>query len=333
MTAMSPIRSDSHVQRLWVATRRFRPVLVLDVFMFAFFSLTSKYFLTSANLTNLLTDISITWLIALGMTFVILAGGFDLSAGAVATVTSIALATLLVNGVPGWLAILLTILAGIVLGGVLNGLLVGRLKLSVFVVTLASMTALTGVAVLWTGSSTLPVTDDAVRFIVATRLGGIPVVVWLMLLSFVAFVIVQDRTQFGRNIYAVGGSRKAAELSGIRTDRVLFLVYAVLGGMAAIGGVIAAGRIGGAAPQVDHAIALQAIAAVLIGGASLSGGAGSVWGTFFGMLFVGLLQNGLSLMGVDVAWQQVITGVILVAAVLADQLRGPRFRKRPRSST
>ena len=306
--------------RVWAATARFRPVLLLDVVLVAIFASTTTGFLTKSNIDNLLTSVSIIWLIAMGMTFVLLSGGFDLSAGAVATVSGIALAKMLSGGVPAWAAIALTVIVGAAIGGLVNGLLVGRLRVSVFVVTLATMTALTGLATIWTDTQTEPVTDNTVLSLVTDRIAGQPVIVWVMLFSFLLVLFLQQRTQFGRNVFAVGGNEKAAALSGIRTGRVLIAVYAVVGAAAAIGGIIADGRIGGAAPQVDNTLPLQAIAAVLIGGTSLLGGVGGVGGTFFGMLFVGILSNGLSLAGVQTAWQQVITGVILVVAVLGDRL-------------
>ena len=308
------------VARLWASTVRFRPVLLLDIVLVLVFASTTSGFLSGNNLDNLLTSVSIIWLIAMGMTLVLLSGGFDLSAGAVATVSGIALAKMLSAGLPGAAAIPLTMLIGALVGGGVNGVLVGRLRLSVFVVTLASMTALTGLATIWTRTQTLPITDGAVLSLVTKRAAGQPIVVWVMLLSFLIVLFLQQRTQFGRNIFAVGGSEKAAALSGIRTGRILVAVYAVVGAAAAVGGIIADGRIAGAAPQVDNTLPLQAIAAVLIGGTSLVGGIGGVGGTFFGMLFVGILANGLSLAGVQTAWQQVLTGLILVVAVLGDRL-------------
>ena len=335
-TSTTPPRTEaapaSVLHRLWTATSRFRPVLLLDVVLIVIFASTTTGFLTKNNIDNLLTSVSVVWLIAMGMTLVLLSGGFDLSAGAVATVSGIALAKMLSAGLPGAVAIPLTVVVGAAIGGAVNGVLVGRLRLSVFVVTLATMTALTGLSTIWTDTQTLSVNDSAVLSLVVKRIAGQPVTVWLMLLSFLVVLAVQQRTQFGRNVFAVGGNEKAAALSGIRTGRVLIAVYALVGAAAAIGGVIADGRIAGAAPQVDNTLPLQAIAAVLIGGTSLVGGVGGVGGTFFGMLFVGILANGLSLAGVQTAWQQVLTGVILVVAVLGDRLDFLGWVRRRRQS-
>jgi ribose transport system permease protein len=235
---------------------------------------------------------------------------------------------------PAWLTLLVVLAAGGLMGGLLNGVLVARLKLSVFVVTLASMTALTGVIQLWTGSSSTFLVDPFFIGLGTGQFLGLAIPIWIMVLALALAFYVERFTYFGRDIYAVGGNIVAAELSGIRTERTLIAVYAVAGAAAALGGVIGAGRIGAATAQVDGFLALQAIAGVLLGGTLLTGGAGSVIGTALGVLFIGGLSNYLSITGVPQAWQQVMTGAVLVLAVASDRLRGraPRrsAEKRPR---
>jgi ribose transport system permease protein len=154
-----------------------------------------------------------------------------------------------------------------------------------------------------------------------------------MAATFLVFLYVQTRTYFGRDIYAVGGGMIAARLSGIRTSRTLVMVWAVAGAVAALAGIIAVGRIGAAAPVPDDTLPLNAIAAILLGGSALTGGVGGVGGTALGVLFIGVLQNGLSLSGIPTYWQQIVTGIILVIAVLGDRLQGSRLRisRRPGS--
>jgi ribose/xylose/arabinose/galactoside ABC-type transport system permease subunit len=226
--------------------------------------------------------------------------------------------------VPGWLAVILTVILGAVVGGVLNGIFVGIFRLSVFVVTLASMTVLTGIVLVWTKSASIYVNDPIAGHLAVSRLGGIQTPIFIMAVVFLIFLFVQKRTYFGRDIYATGGSYTAARLSGIRTERTLIAVYAVAGACAGLGGVIAVGRVGAATPSVDNGLALQAVAAVLIGGTLLTGGAGSVVGTAFGCLFIGILQNGLNLAGVGSDWQYVVTGVILLMSVLAGGIQASR---------
>jgi ribose/xylose/arabinose/galactoside ABC-type transport system permease subunit len=319
----------SRLASAFAATRHFRPVLLLVVLLFAYFALTQgDVFLTSQNIQNLLTGVSILWVVSMGMTFVMITGGVDLSVAALSVLVGIFMAKILATGVPGGIAVLLTVLAGAVVGGAVNGMLIGKLKLSFFVVTLASMTVYTGVVNLWSDTRSFYVTAPLVVKIGVEKIAGIPTPIWIMAATFLIALWVQTRTYFGRDVYAVGGSMPAARLSGIRTSRTVVCVYAVSGACAALGGVIAIGRIGAATPQVDNTLALQAAAAVLLGGTSLFGGAGGVGGTALGVLFIGVLQNGLSIAGIASSWQQVVTGVILVAAILGDRISVGRVRRK-----
>jgi ribose transport system permease protein len=322
----------SVIAGVWGMTRTFRPVLLLVVVMFLAFAVFLPDFLMARNLTNLLTSIAVVWVVAMGMTFVTLVGGFDLSVGAVAALSAVALGKMLTAGIPAWIAVIVCVIGGTALGGLINGMLIGRLGLSFFVVTLATMTAYTGIVNLWSETQTVNVTDPVIRWIGVAFTLGLPTPVWIMIVIFIVALVVQSRTFFGRDMYAVGGSVTAARLSGIRSTRTIVAVYAIVGGCAALAGIIAAGRIGAASPQVNAELPLQAAAAVLLGGTALVGGSGGVGGTALGVLFIGILQNGLSLAGVQSFWQQVVTGVILVAAVLGDQVLGRRRRARMRRS-
>jgi ribose transport system permease protein len=310
---------SSIIGRAWAATAQFRLVLLLVVGMFIVFSVTQPAFSTSTNVQNLVANSALLWIVAMGMTFVLLSGGFDLSVGATATLVGILMAKLLELGVPGPLVVVLCVLAGAVVGGLFNGVAVGKIGLSVFVVTLATMTSLTGVVSLWSGSNSFLVTDPVARWLATERLLGLPMPIWIMAAVFLVAVYVQNRTYFGRDIYAIGGSPIAARLSGIHVPRTLILVYALAGACAALAGTIGVGRVGAAVPTVDGTLALQAIAAVLLGGTALTGGHGGVGGTALGVLFIAVLQNGLSLAGVASDWQNVVTGVILIIAVAGDR--------------
>lgn len=316
-----PSRAAGIAAATWHATRHFRPVLLLLIVLLIVLSLSVDAFATTSNLENLATSVSILWLIALGATFVQLSGGIDLSSGAVAALAGIALSKLLSTSMPDGIAIVLVVAFGAVVGALVNGLPIGFLSLNVFVVTLASMTALTGVVSLWSGTNSTFISSNAVNWLAVKEQAGLPTPIWLMALSLCLFLFVQARTYFGRDIYAVGGSMTAATLSGIRAPRTLIAVYAVAGAMAALAGVVAVGRIGAAAPQPDNTLPLNAIAAILLGGTALTGGIGGVGGTALGVLFIGTLQNGLSLSGAPTYWQQIVTGLILVTAVLANRLR------------
>ena len=331
-----PARTDpSPVRAVWNRTRSFRPVLVLLIGLIVVLSLREPSFFTLVNLQDIATSVSVLWIVALGATFVQLSGGIDLSSGAVAALAGICLAKLVGTGLPGVLVIVIVIALGAAVGAVVNGIPVGILRLNVFVVTLASMTAITGVVSLWSGTQSTYVTSPAVGWLAISNILGTPMPIWIMAALFLLFLYVQTRTYFGRDIYAVGGSITAARLSGIRTSRTLVIVWAIEGAMAALAGIIAVGRIGAAAPQPDNTLPLNAIAAILLGGSALTGGIGGVGGTVLGVLFIGVLQNGLSLSGVPTNWQQVVTGIILVAAVLGDRMQNSRvrIRLRPASQT
>jgi ribose/xylose/arabinose/galactoside ABC-type transport system permease subunit len=317
----------------WRGTRLFRPILVLTILLFIILAATQSDFLTTQNVQNLMTGDSALWIISLGMTFVLITAGADLSVSAISALTGIFLAKIISGGVPGWPAVLLTLVFGSVLGAVINGGLIGRFRLSFFVVTLASMTALTGVVNLWSGTQSFAVNSPVALQIGVNNVLGLPAPIWIMIVTFVVSLWLQRWTYFGRDVYAVGGSIRAARLSGIRTTRTLLITYGISAFCATIAGIITVGRIGVAAPNVDANLPLQAIAAVLLGGTSLTGGSGGVGGTILGVVFLGMLQNGLSIAGVPSFWQQVVTGVILILAVLGDHLGliGDRLRRRSRA--
>jgi ribose transport system permease protein len=326
-----PARTDPPLVRaVWNGTRPFRPVLVLLAGLVVVLSLLEPSFFTLVDLQDVATSVSVLWIVALGATFVQLSGGIDLSCGAVAALAGICLAKLVGTGLPGALVIVIVIAFGAAVGAVVNGIPVGIFRLNVFVVTLASMTAITGIVSLWSGTQSTYVTSPAVDWLAINDFLGMPMPIWIMAVAFLLFLYIQRRTYFGRDIYAVGGSITAARLSGIRTSRTLVIVWAVEGAMAALAGIIAVGRIGAAAPQPDNTLPLNAIAAILLGGTALAGGAGGVGGTVLGVLFIGVLQNGLSLSGIPTYWQQIVTGIILVAAVLGDRIQNSRVRIRSR---
>ncbi len=304
------------------ASQRFFVVLVLLVALFVLFSLTQERFFTSANIEALLTGASILWVVSIGLTFVMVIGGFDLSLGSMLALAGVAFAAFYNDiGVPALPAILLTLALGALLGGVVNGMLIGRLGLSFLVVTLGTLILFRGVVNLWSDTKTDQVLSSLLDGLAFDKLVGLPVPVWIMLATFLVALHVQRSTYFGRDIYAVGGGQDAARLSGIRVGRTIIAVYAIAGMLAAFGGVLQVARIGAASPLVGDAIIFDAAAAVMLGGTSFAGGIGGVGGTAIGVLFFAVLQNGLSVSGVESFWQQIITGAILIAAVALDRMQ------------
>lgn len=227
---------------------------------------------------------------------------------------------------------MLTLLIGALIGGGVNGVLIGRFGLSFFVVTLGTLSLYRGIVNIWSNTQTVYITSPLVDGIGFGKFLGLPTPVWIMIAVFAVAFVVLRWTFFGRDVYAVGGNSDAARLSGISVPRTLIAVYAIAGMCAALGGVIQAGRLGAASPLVGESIPLDAAAAVLLGGTSFLGGVGGVTGTAVGVLFIGTLQNGLSIAGVSSFWQQVVTGAILIVAVGIDRMqqspRGMRFGRR-----
>jgi ribose transport system permease protein len=333
--ATAPSTSDpavrarpSRARGWWAASRRSRPVLIVDVVLVAVFAVSQPVFLHWDNLVNLAVGAAVLAIIAIGQTFVLLSGAADLSVAAIATLSGYFLGRTLELGLPDGLAVVLAVVFATALGGLVNGFLVGTLRLSFLVVTLASMTAFTGAVNLWSDTQSIFVTSDLVARLTRNELLGLPAPVWITALVIGVAVYVQNFTMYGRDVYAVGGNATAARLSGIRVERVALGVFAWAGFCSGVAGVVVVGQIGVASPSVDVNLPLMAIAAVLLGGASLAGGAGGVGGTMLGVVFIAVLQNGLSLAGIPSFWQQVLTGAILVVAVMGDSASARQWLRR-----
>jgi len=304
-----------------VAGQRFFAVLVLFVALFVVFTLTQERFATSANIKALLTSAAILWVVAIGLTFVMLAGGFDLSVGSMLALTSIGLGAFVNDwGLPAVVAVLAALALGVALGA-FNGILVGKLGLSFLVVTLGTLILYRGFVNSWSDTRTEQVLSSFLDSLAFDSFLGLPYPVWLMAGTFLVALYVQRSTYFGRDVYAVGGNADAARLSGIKVGRTIIAVYAISGLLAGIGGVLQTARIGAASPQVGEAVLFDAAAAVLLGGTSFAGGIGGVGGTAVGVLFLATLQNGLSVAGIASYWQQIVTGGILLVAVLLDRVQ------------
>jgi ribose transport system permease protein len=299
---------------------RYLGVAGVLVVMCVVFALLRSDFLSHANIVNLLSSTSILALVSLGLTFVMIAGQFDLSVGATLALCGFILAGLyngLHLGAP--LSIVLTILAGAVIGGGINGLLVGRLRMSFLVVTLGMLVLQQGLVQLVSTGQTKEVTSSFMDGLAFNTVVGVPVLVIVVVLAYVVASYFLKYAFFGRDVYAVGGNAVAAQLAGINVVRTIVLVFAIAGAGAAFGGVVQVARIGAASPAVGGTIVFDATAAVLLGGAALSGGVGSMGGTAIGVLFLGVLQNGLTLTGLPGYWQQIATGVIVIGSVLVNQ--------------
>jgi ribose transport system permease protein len=280
----------------------------------------SPDFLTVGNVLDVTRQVSINAVISFGMTLTILLGGIDLSVGSILAVASVLTALLMQAGWDAPLATLIGIIAGALMGTV-NGVVIAKGKVAPFIATLGLMTLLRGVALVLSKGS--PISGFSSYFF-ALQGGGyvahlIPIPVMWMLAMFVLFWFLLTKTVFGRHVYATGGNEEAAKLSGVKTDGVQILVYTISGAMAALAGVILTSRLDSAQPTAGAGYELDAITAVVLGGTSLAGGRGWIFGTLVGALLIGVLNNGLNLLGVSSFYQQVIKGSVILVAVLLDR--------------
>ncbi|RWR14537.1 ABC transporter permease subunit [Siminovitchia fortis] len=290
------------------------------VLLIIILAIVSPSFFTLNNIFNVLRQVSINALIAFGMTFVILTGGIDLSVGSILALASALTAGLLAGGMDPLLAILIGLLAGAAMGA-LNGLIITKGKVAPFIATLATMTIFRGLTLVYTDGRPITGLSNSTLFELLGKgyLGWIPVpVIWMLAVYFILYFILK-KTVFGRRVYAIGGNEEAAILSGIRADRVKLWVYTITGTLSALGGIILASRLNSAQPTAGVTYELDAIAAVVLGGTSLSGGRGWIFGTLIGALIIGVLNNGLNLMNVSSFYQQVVKGGVILLAVLLDR--------------
>lgn len=316
---------------------RFRTVIAL-VAVIAFFSAVAPNFLSGANFLIMAKHVAIIALLAIGMTFVILTGGIDLSVGSIAGLAGMIAGALILDGVTlvplgivAYPSIALVIGIVLLLGaslGLLNGLLITRFGVAPFIATLGMLYVARGAALLMSGGATFsnlvgsPETGNVgFPWLGSGQVLGVPVPVWILGLVALGASFVASRTVFGRQVYAVGGNERAALLSGVRTNRIKCLVYAISGAVAALVGLLVASDLVSAHPASGETFELSAIAAVVLGGASLSGGRGTIGGTLIGAAVIGVLGDGMVMVGVSEFWQMVIKGTVIVAAVVLDRLQ------------
>ncbi|MBP1871969.1 putative xylitol transport system permease protein [Ensifer adhaerens] len=326
---------ENNASRSWFSAEK-RGTLIQEYGIFLAFlllavilSFSNEYFLTPGNISNVLLQTSINGVLAIGMTFVILTRGIDLSVGSVVALAGMVSASFATTsataGVAGapypfFVALAIGILVGVACG-IIVGFIVSRFSVPAFVATLGMLSAARGMTLIYGGGKPVPALTPEFRWIGTGNILGIPMPVILLGIVFLASWWILTRTRFGRYIYAVGGNPHAAKTSGINVTRIRFLVYVISGGLSGLAGMMLSARTGSALPQAGIAYELDAIAAVVIGGTSLSGGVGRVTGTLIGALIIGVMNNGLDLMGIQSYYQQVLKGALIVGAVMLDQKR------------
>jgi ribose/xylose/arabinose/galactoside ABC-type transport system permease subunit len=293
-------------------------VFVLLILILAL-SIISPTFLSVANIMNVLRQIAINGFLAVGMTFVILTGGIDLSVGSVLAFSGVIAATLAKTpGVPIIVPVIAGIVSGLVLG-TMNGFVISRFKLAPFIVTLGMMSIARGLTFVYSDGRPIPGLSKAFLKIGGGSIFGIPNQVIILLLVFIIANIILTQTKFGRYIYAIGGNEVSAVISGLNTKRVKMWVYSISGILSGLAGVILTSRVTSGLPQAGQSYELDAIAAVVIGGTSMTGGKGKLWGTIIGILLIGTLNNGMDLLNVSSFYQLIVKGLIIVLAVLLDE--------------
>lgn len=307
---------------------KFQSIIALLVMCIAL-SFLSDRFLTADNAWNVMRQISVNMIISVGMTLVILTGGIDLSVGSILALAGAVTAVMLKFGTEfvNLNAYIGFTLFGALLGGTLvgtflgwfNGFTITKFKVPPFVATLAMLTIARGLTMLLTGGFPITGFSSEMAYIGTGWFLGIPMPVWISALVVFAAVVMTNKTRLGRHIYAIGGNETASELSGLKIKKIKLIVYSIAGACAAIGGIIVTSRLDSAQPNAGTGFELDSIAAVVIGGTSLSGGKGTILGTVQGALIIGILNNGLVLLNVSPFWQQVIKGFVILMAVVIEK--------------
>lgn len=324
-TKLRPIKdeaSSSRSQRRrvasnWLQIAGILPILLLICILF---SILTPNFATAGNAVNILRQASINIVLATGMTFVILTGGIDLSVGSILGVSAVVGVLVSLIPVLSWAAIPAALLTGLLIG-LINGSLIAFLDLPPFIVTLGGLTALRGVAYLVANGTTVLNRNLNFAWIGNNYLGPFPWLVVIALLTVLGSWFILKQTVLGVQIYAVGGNQRAARLTGIKVNRILLFVYGVSGLLAGLAGVMSSSRLYSATGLLGNGYELDAIAAVILGGTSFTGGIGTMPGTLLGALIIAVLNNGLTLLNMSYFWQLVVKGLVIIIAVTIDRLR------------
>ncbi|MEA4999220.1 MAG: ABC transporter permease [Candidatus Limiplasma sp.] len=310
-------------------------VLAALLILIAVFSILDPVYLTPGNMVDIIKMATINGILAIGITFVIISGGIDLSIGCTFAIVIVATGQLVVAGVPSLVAVLLGALLGVVMGS-LNGLLVTKMNLQPFIATLGTMSVFRGLAYVFTGGWPVLGIPDGYRKTFTTKiLGDIPISILVLFAIAIVTHIVLSKTRFGNYLYSVGGNEESAKLSGVNVDRTKIIGYAICGCCAAFAGMIMLANLGTGEPASGQGYELDAIAAAAIGGTRMAGGKGTILGTLLGALLLAALKIGMIVVGVQSFWQFVVTGIIIVIAAyfetIQDKISAAMFQHKRRA--
>src|SRR6478609_8180198 len=316
------------VNKYKTSLSRFQSLIALFLLCVALSLLSDKFF-TLTNGWNVMRQISVNICLSTGMTLIVLTAATDLSVGSVLALCGAVAAGLLKNGIEipsGNLYIGFTVLGALLVGvivgailGLFNGWTITKFKVPPFVATLAMLTIARGLTMLWTKGFPITGLDENFSYLGTGWFLGIPIPVWISAIIVLIALVITNKTRLGRYIYAIGGNENAAKLSGINVNKVKMIVYSMAGALAGVAGLLVTSRLDSAQPNAGVGYELDCIAAVVIGGTSLSGGRGSIWGSVLGAIIIGVLSNGLVLLDVSPFWQQVVKGGVILLAVIIDK--------------
>ena len=297
--------------------RQYGGIVIALIILCTVFTIANSRFLSLANFMNIFQQVAVVAIAAFGMTWVILLGEIDLSVGSIIAVAGMVGAQSLALGTGFPAALLITVAAGAILGAI-NGLLTARLLLPSFIATVATMSIYRGLVSLPTGGAPLMISDPNWQAIGASHFLGVPLIIWILLVLFLANHIALSMTVFGRETYLTGGNREAALYSGIRVDRIKIIIFTLSGVMSAIAGILLSSRLYSAQTNAGLSYELDAIAAAVLGGTSLTGGVGTMPGTLIGALIIGVLNNGMNMLSVPYFFQLIVKGAVIIIAVWLD---------------
>jgi ribose transport system permease protein len=301
-------------------------LLLAIVAVFILFTSLNRNFISFQNMVNLLVAASLVGMVAIGHTYLIIAGQNDLSPGSVAALSGVMIAVLLQQNLPIWLAVIITLLSGAAVG-LFNAWMVNRIKLEAFIATLVTQSVIRGLAYIVCGGKPVSISNMKFIKIFNMRFLKLPFAVWLMIISFIIFGFILAKTKFGRSIYAIGGSTEAARLAGLNPKKIITICFVLIGVLTAMGGIVFAARMNAGQPSANVNLEFDAITAVILGGVSFSGGVGSMTGTVLGVLLIQAFNTGLIMINVPTFWQYVARGGLLLFALTFDYIRKKQRNK------
>ncbi|MBS5062278.1 MAG: ABC transporter permease [Hungatella hathewayi] len=290
------------------------------VAVFILFTSLNRNFMTMANIINLLVASSLVGLVAIGHTYLIIAGQNDLSPGSLAALSGVVAALLVSWGVPFMAAVLITIVIAAVVG-VFNAWMVNKIKLEAFIATLVTQSIIRGFAYIVCGGKPIAISNKTFITLGKARILNVPLSVWIMIIAIVIFGFILAKTKFGRSIYAIGGNKDAARLAGLNPERIVLICYVMMGVLCALGGVVFAARMNSGQPAACVNLEFDAITAVILGGVSFAGGVGTMGGTVLGIILIQAFNMGLTMVNVPSFWQYVARGGLLLFALTSDYIR------------